>query len=143
MNIVIQNNAQALIELPPVDAVANDDGSVTDGYIAYRLLPGENNVPSAYWDKIKSNKAVRIYLASDVPKGNGARYLVNKGEGEAKQTLDGLDNISEDSAVKHISKCESTHMLSQWAEGTEKRGLLKAIDERKLELVASQTGSAD
>ncbi len=135
MNIVILNKKPRLVELPNVPPKVSKNGKVErEGFTAYRLLPGENDVPSEYWDLVKGNPGVKILLATEIIK--------NKGEGKAKTLLAGLDNLSGDVALKHVGNCENIQVLNDWKSGTENLGLRKAIDERVLELIANQTGDA-
>ncbi|MDP6424352.1 MAG: hypothetical protein QGG14_06385 [Planctomycetota bacterium] len=132
---MIVNNQPRLVELPPVLPVLDDDGEVVEeGFTAYRLAPGENEVPEACWAKVVKNKAVKIWLAAGV--------IANTGEGTAKQLVNNLDAISQADALRHIANAENTALLNDWKRGTESLGLRTAIDERLAELVASQTGDA-
>ena len=132
-NLVIKNHTKTLVELPDVPPKTDKAGKVTrEGYIAYRLLPGESDVPAAYWDLVKGNPGVKIFLA--------AGKISNAGEGKAQSILAGLDKLGGDAALKHVGKCENMEVLRGWRDGTESIGLRKLIDERMLEVVASQTG---
>lgn len=134
MNLVIKNHAKTLIELPDVPVKTDKNGKVTrEGYIAYRLLPGENDVPGAYWDIVKSNPGVKIFLA--------AGKIENTGEGKARSILAGLDKLAPDTAIRHVGACENLAVLKDWRSNTESIGMRKLIDERMLEIVHSQTGA--
>ena len=127
-NLVIENTEPRLVELPDVEPKGDNAG-----YTAYKLSPGENDVPSEYWDAIVSNPGVKICLAVGTIKNNG--------EGKATSILADLSKIPQQAALRHIGRCDKVALLTQWARGTEGRGLLKAIEERKLELIASQDGA--
>jgi hypothetical protein len=134
-NLVIRNTEPRLVELPSVEPIVDDEGNVTrDGYIPYRLVPGENDVPKAYWDIVKSNPAVKLYLATGT--------LVNAGEGKAASLVNNLDSLPPNVALKHIGNCENIAVLNDWKAGTTQLGYKKAIEERIAEIVAGQTGDA-
>ncbi len=124
------------VELPNVlPTVDKKTGKTTaPGFNALKLLPGENDVPLAYWDKVKGNGAVKQWLATHL--------LKNNGEGVAKSIIASLDNLAPDVALRHIGKCENVKLLNDWKAGTKGRALRKTISERILEVVASQTGDA-
>lgn len=136
MNLVIVNTEPRLHELPNVHAKFDPDTRVVtqEGHQAFRLLPGENNVPSEYWAIVKSNPGVRIALATG--------SIRNTGEGTASVTLASLDKISASAAMTHIGNCENVQVLSDWKANTQNIALRKAIEERVLELIASADGSA-
>ncbi len=134
-NLVILNTEPRQYELPNVQPKANKAGKVTSpGFVAYKLLPGENDVPEDLWDAVKGNPGVKIAIA--------CRTLVNKGEGNAKSILAGLDNLAPDTALRHIGNTENVKLLNEWRGNTENLGLRKAIEERVLELVANADGDA-
>lgn len=133
MNIVIKNHAKTLVELPDVPVKIDKNGKVLrEGFIAYRLLPGENDVPSEYWDLIKGNPGVKIFLA--------ANKIENMGEGTARSILAGLDKLAPDAAIRHVGACENLDVLKDWRKNTDNIGMRKLIEERMLELVHGQTG---
>lgn len=135
-NLVIEVTEPRAVELPNMRPVTDKKtGKVkAPGFRAMQLLPGENDVPSEYWDKIKSNPAVKQWLA--------VKLLKNLGEGIAKSIIASLDNLAPDVAMRHIGKCENVAILNEWKAGAKGRALRKAISERILEVVASQTGDA-
>lgn len=135
INLVIRVTEPRLVELPNVQPKLDTDGNVLeDGYVGYRLKPGENDVPSAYWDRITHHKGVKILLA--------CKTLVNEGPGKAKSLVNNLDELAPDTALKHIGNCENVAVLNDWKAGTQTLGYKQAIDERIGELVAGQTGEA-
>ena len=110
MNIVIDNTEARLIELPCVapkvatgkevtqEAVLDTNGAmisptvymepgtlIEEGYDLQQLKPGQNDVDSAYWDRIRTNKGVKILIASG--------YLVDMGEGSAVTLVSDLDTV--------------------------------------------------
>jgi hypothetical protein len=135
-NLVIVVTEPRGVELPNVAPKVSKEGKVTaPGFHAQKLLPGENDVDSAYWNKVKGNPAVKQWLA--------VKLLKNNGEGKARSIIASLDNLAPDVALRHIGNCENVGLLNDWKAGTKGAGLRKAIEERILEVVASQTGDAD
>lgn len=135
-NLVIANLEPRLVELPDVTPKVIDGKVAEVGYMAARLLPGENDVPEAYWDRVVKNPCVKILLA--------AGTIKNRGAGKAKALLAaGLDNLPGDLARRHVGNCESVKVLNDWLSNTESLPLRKLIEERKLELVHSQDGSVE
>lgn len=134
-NLVIRNTEPRQYELPNVKPEHTKAGKLKSaGFVAYRLLPGENDVPEELWNAVKGNPGVKIAIA--------CKTLVNMGEGKAKSILAGLDNLSPDIALRHIGNCENVKLLNEWRGNTENLGLRKAIEERVLELVANADGDA-
>lgn len=134
-NLIIEVTEPRAVELPSVPPTVSKAGNVTaPGFHPQQLLPGENDVDSAYWDKVKGNTAVKQWLA--------VRLLKNRGEGKATSIIASLDNLAPDTALRHIGKCENVKLLNEWKASTKGRALRKAISERILEVVASQTGDA-
>ena len=134
MNLVIKNTRPTLITLPAVMPTLDADGELVDeGFVGMPLLPGENDVPEAYWAKVVKNPSIRIWVACE--------YLVNKGEGRASTMLASLDKLQGDVAKRHIGNCTNMQVLSDWNANTESRVLRKLIEERKLELIAKADGS--
>jgi len=133
MNLVIRNTEPRLVELPAIPPVVTKAGKVTrEGFVAFRLKPGENDVPSEYWELVVKHKAVKIWLA--------CKTLVNEGEGTAKSLVNNLDALGPEAALKHIGNCENVSVLNDWKAGTQTLGYKRAIDERIAELIAGQTG---
>ena len=134
-NLVIRNTEPRLVELPSVQPKVDGKGKVLeDGYTGYRLAPGENDVPSGYWERITHHKGVKMLLA--------CKTLVNEGEGKARSLVNNLDELSPDTALKHVGNCENVAVLNDWKAGTQTLGYRQAIDERIAELIAGQTGAA-
>ena len=134
MNLVIVVTKPQGVELPSVEAKQKGQ-RVEPGYHPQKLIPGENDVDSDYWDKIKGNPAVKMWLA--------CKILVNQGEGKAKPLIASLDTMSPDVALRHIGNCESVEILNDWKAKTSNPALSKAIVVRIQELVAKQDGAAE
>lgn len=134
-NLVILVKGAQGIELPSVEPKGKAGKITEPGFHPQKLVPGENDVDSAYWDKVKSNPAVKMWLACEL--------LVNKGEGKAKPLIESLDKLSPEVALRHIGRCETISVLNSWKESTDNPAYRKAIGERVQELVASQTGEAE
>ena len=134
-NLVIKVTEPRLVELPELAPLVEDGQLARDGYNAQKLSPGENNVDGTYWESVKGNPGIKILLA--------AKVLVNKGEGQAKSILKEIDNLPPGTAQRHIANCENLQVLESWKESSNNAGLKGLIDERKLELIHSQTGDPE
>ena len=157
MNIVINNTEPRLIELPSVaprvatgkeiekEAVLDAKGVMVTpthftqpgtllkpGYDLQQLSPGENDVDAGYWAVISQMKPVKMLIA--------VGYLENLGEGTATTLVADLDKVDVSTAKLMISECPNIAVLTQWADGTDNRGLLKLIGERKAELIDKADG---
>lgn len=134
MNLVIEVKGAQAVELPSVAPKAKGGKLVEPGFHPQMLIPGENDVDSTYWDKIKGNSAVKQYLACNI--------LKNKGEGKAKPLIDSLDSLNTDVALRHIGRCDNVNVLNGWKSTTKNATYKKEIETRILALVAAQTGDA-
>ncbi len=135
--LVIVNKRASLVELPgrPHEDTEKKhafwkDCDNPELIVGKKLLPGENSVPSDYWDAIKGHKAVKMLLA--------VKILKNKGVGKARSLADGLDALEKHEAIKQIHKCTSTQILNDWAKKTSDSGLSKRCKARIGELIEDQ-----
>lgn len=132
-NIVIENTRPTQITLPPhIQRKGQQKGKVL--HDAQPLLPGENNVDADYWNFCKERKGVKPLIA--------LKYLVNLGEGEAKELGASIDNLPDDQALAQIEKCDDIQILNDWKVNSQKPGIRRAIEERVQELVANADGGA-
>jgi hypothetical protein len=98
--IVIENKTSRGIELPRGDY----DG---DGRIERKVLyPGENNINEQAWKKAKINPAIKIYVS--------CRYLIDRGPGEAKSLIQGLDALDLSDARDRVARCDEIKILKDW-----------------------------
>lgn len=135
MNLVIKNTEPRLVVLPGLPVEQNKAGKVTaPGWSEHRLLPGENDVDSGYWERVTKKGAVKIFLA--------AGLLKNEGEGKAQVMVLSLDKLKGQDAMMHISKCTSVQVLNEWKAATENPVIRSAIQDRIQELIVGATGAA-
>lgn len=134
MNLVIRVKGAQAVELPSVQPKAKNGKLTEPGFHPQMLAPGENDVDSVYWDKVKGNGAVKQYLACGI--------LTNQGEGKAKLLIDSLDSLTTDVALRHIGRCDNVNVLNGWKATTKNASYKKEIETRILALVAAQTGDA-
>ena len=155
--IVVTNTRRSLVRLPMVPtllakgtevqtaavldadnrlvtpAVLVPEGTVLRvGYPFHKLIPGQNDVPREYWERVSSkNPAVKMWLACG--------YLLVS-EGKAETLVAALDTLDPHSARQHIAECTNMGVLIRWGEDAESPGLRKAIETRKNELIESADG---
>jgi len=126
--IVIVNKRASLVQLP---GELSPTGEVKHN--GHDLMPGENDVPKSYWDKVKSHKVVKMYLNSAVG------ILQEKGTGKAKRYADGLDSLEKHEAIRQIAKCDQVQILKDWKDGTNQKTLKTACTKRiKLLMVGDE-----
>ena len=132
-NIVITVNRPSAVFLPgpSKDASYKVTPDIATGQM---LLPGENDVNSAYWDDVKGNGTVKMYLA--------CKILANRGVGKAQEIVDGLDEMTVSAASKFIKECTDVPQLMDWKAKSEKAGIQKAIDSRIAVLIDEADGEA-
>lgn len=132
ISLVIENNRPTLIQLPGIPAVVVDGDVERPEMPSMKLMPGQNTVMREYWDLVKGNSGVKIWLA--------AGYLMNLGEGEAREILATLDVLEPHIARKAIEGTKNMELLDQWADVTTKSSLSKAIAVRKSALIEEADG---
>lgn len=135
-NMILENTRRTQLELPAIKPVHDENGKVKHaGFPLQKLLPGQNTVNREYYERCLKIKCVAMWKA--------CKYIVDRGDGEAVETLRSLASLAPENAKKQIHKCTSIELLSQWSEGTENRVLRKLIEERKQELIAEAARDGD
>lgn len=91
-----------------------------------RLIPGPNTLSADYWDGVKQNPAVKLWLEAGI--------LQYEGAGSAKPLTESLDSQTVTEAIKTVSKITDVETLLQLKAGTTKKGIVTALDARIAEL---------
>jgi len=124
--LIILVNEPRSVELPAGESELPEESR------GLLLLPGENAVTEAYWNNVKGNPGVKIYLSGGV--------IENKGTGEARPLNKSLDSLSAKEAQIRISKIDEVRILQNVKENTKKQAILRLINKRITDLVESEKG---
>lgn len=108
MNVVIKNHRRTAIIL------SNP---------SFKLLPGENDVPSEVWDSNKKSRSVEMWLE--------AGYLVDCTDLTKARPLAVDTNItSVPDMLRNIQKCNRVELLAEWGSVDDRTEVRKAIMSR-------------
>jgi len=84
------------------------------------LLPGENSVSPAYWDQVKKNPGVRVYLSSGVVRNDGAGVAVPMTTDISKMNVDEankiLGAISDIDRLREIKKSDKRKSIGAFCD---------------------------
>lgn len=118
-NTVIENTQKCGIGLPPdkEGRVLIVQDSAETGY-RNLLIPGENEVETVYWNEIKNNPMIQIWLKTgDIKdKGPGIAQQVNLdwahiSESRLQSVLDNLDDLEKINQIKTQVKSQNLRKL--------------------------------
>lgn len=118
-NTVIENTQKCGIGLPP-----NKEGQVliiqdsADSGYRNLLIPGDNEIETAYWNEIKNNPMVQIWLKTgDIrDKGLGTAQQINLdwahiSESRLQNVLENLDDLEKINDIRNQVKSQSMRKL--------------------------------
>lgn len=86
------------------------------------LLPGENNVPKAAWDKCKAHHMVKVYIAEG--------HIVERGPGKARPIADQLGTVSPNKARQWIDATSDVGQLLRWRDQETRSDIRTYLDSR-------------
>lgn len=100
--------------------------------IAFRLLPGVNEIADDLWKEVKVHPTIKKYMAEE--------WIVEVGGKEGKQGLSGFDVTA---ALKVVKKTYDKVLLKSWAAADNRPKVQAAITDQLAEIERKTTVKAE